>query len=144
MNIKNWFWDPITLALIETIVWDSGKRDVNWESKDRLLVITNGFWHIKVGYEWDGTSGVPDGPFITDHLPPVYTIDNKVPITWKASLIHDIGYEYMDEEDFPYTRKEIDNYFRILLEECGFKYSKLYWWGVRTLGAIYHWLMKLI
>lgn len=144
MKIKNWFWDPVTLTLTQSFTWDSGKKGVNWESEDRMLIIINGVWHIKYGFEWDGTTGVSDGPYLKEpHHAPILSSKHDIPITWMASLIHDLGYVYMDEKDFPYSRKEIDIYFHQLLVKCGFKYHKLYLWGVRKLGAIYHWVRAI-
>ena len=144
MHTKNWFWAPITLTLTQSITWDSGKRNVNWESDDGYLIILNGRWNIKYGFNWNGASGVPDGSTIDDYSIPVLSSTTKVPITWLASLIHDASYTYMDDANFPYTRKELDIYFRQLLKDCGFKYSNLYWWGVRKLGKLFHTISKFI
>lgn len=128
--LKNWFWDPIVLILDEDIAWDSGKRGVNFTSTDGFLKIIDGIWWIKKGYKWNGCTGVDDGPPDPNK--------KNYPITWKASLIHDLGCGYSDDPSFPYKRREIDNYFRILLEEINFKFSDLYWHGVVFFSKYIH------
>lgn len=139
--MRGWFWKPIELELTEDVTWDSGKRGVNWKSSDSKLVIVDGFWKMVKGYVWDGATGVPDGPNLPpEEKVPVKSSTGKVPITWIASLIHDIGYEYMDESGFPYTREEIDKFLYVLLKKCDFKYPRLYWRGVRIIGGAWHWI----
>jgi len=139
--LKGWFWDEIKLELTQDVIWDSGKRGVNWKSLDGVLTIVDGVWTIKGGYKWDGMTGAADGPFIDPPQADIPVLSSKilVPITWLASLIHDVGYEYLDSKGFPYTRLEIDNFLRKLLREIHF-YPQLYWRGVRILGGIWHWV----
>lgn len=120
--LKNWWWDPIKLILDEDLVWDSGKRGRNWKCADGFCEIIDGYCYIKKGKIWDGTTFVPDGP--EDPNKPGY------PVTWKASLIHDIGCAETYNINFPYSRDEIDVYFRKELVKCGFEHPSLYYRGV--------------
>lgn len=133
MKILGWPWDQKEFQLKEDYVWDSRKKGVNLHITDDKwnleLTIVDGVWHIKKGFFWDGTTWVPDGP--EDINKPGY------PITWKASLIHDVGYISLRQKTFykQYSRKEIDIYFQELLEEVGYN-IKLYYNGVRLFGGI--------
>lgn len=90
---------------------------------------------VSEGFSWDGCSpkfrlfgkvwGTPDGRIV----------DGK-PITWEASLVHDILYKYL--ESLPFIRKEVDKIFYELLKRKKFKWAKVYYIAVRRLGGIYH------
>ena len=106
-------------------------RPVNWDSADKdWFFIDDGVWYIAKGVAWDGASGVPDGD--EDPNKPGY------PALWLASLIHDLGYMFMDEDDFPYSRFEIDQAFEYFMLEAGFKYTRVYFLAVRLFGGIWH------
>jgi hypothetical protein len=102
----------------------------NWGSEDSSFFIRDGVWNLKKGINWDGTTVVPDGR--PDAEIPTY------PITWRASLCHDMGYYTLNrDKSFPYTRKEVDKVFLQLMLESGFKYAYLYYWGVRKFGGFF-------
>jgi len=85
------------LTLDVDLVWDSGIRGMNFTAPDGSgFKIVDGVWYIPKGTKWDGTTGVPDGP--EDPNKPGF------PITWKASLIHDMGTKYWRYKCFPYKR----------------------------------------
>jgi hypothetical protein len=117
--------------LDQNVVWDSGIRGIDWESDEfPWLIIDDGHWFISCGVCWDGATGVPDGP----------EDPNKkgFPISWLATLIHDIGYLMLQaDEDFPYSRKQIDLFFKQLLKEARFKLYNLYYFGVRVFGGLW-------
>lgn len=94
---------------------------------DWITIGPNGVLWIKSGYAWDGCSIVPDGPRGSDGLP----------ITWKASLIHDALYQYAIGNG-TYTRAQADAFFREALHDCGFAFRGLYYVGVRLFGGLYH------
>ncbi len=102
--------------------WDSGFQD--W------FFIHNGVWFVRENTIWNGATLVSDGP----------EDPNKkgYPILWKATLIHDLGYmAYIEEEDFPYSRKDIDKIFKRLMKEVDFKYYSIYYRGVRWFGGFW-------
>ena len=92
---------------------------------------------IKKGYQFIGCSpkvqlfghvvGTPDGK-----------IDPKTgkPLTFYCSMVHDAMTMNDDEPNMPYTRKEMDDLFKHMLYEVGWKYSKLYWIAVRAFSII--------
>lgn len=120
-------------TLDEDLVWDSGIGDKNFISSDYPnFKIVNGVWYIPKGTQWDGTSNVPNGP--EDPNKPGF------PITWKASLIHDLGCESWYYKCFPYQRRRIDRFFFQLLKEDKFEYRKLYYLGVMCYGFLMEFL----
>ena len=130
---------PCKLVLDEELIWDSGVKGVYFLAPDALgFKIINGIWYIPQGWIWDGTTGVPDGP--EDPNKPGY------PITWKASLIHDIGCKYWYYKCFPYKRGQIDKFFFYLLGEVNFEFKRLYYVGVHAYGLwvalLYHTLFS--
>lgn len=93
---------------------------------------------IKKGYSWNGASpkkmmfnkviGTPEGPIG----------DNGLPATYHATLIHDALYQFMPElEKLGYTRKQADQEFLYEMQFAGFKYAKLYYYGVRMFGWMF-------
>jgi len=118
-------------VLDENIAIYIGDAIKNWDGGDQdWFYIHNGWWFIKKGTIWDGATIVSDGP--EDPKKPGY------PITWLATLIHDLGYMFMLEDDFPYTRKQLDKIFYDFMEKVNFKYSKLYYKGVRIFGGVWN------
>jgi len=119
--------------LDENIVWDSGKRGVNWtpscDEDAEGFFIEDGVWYISKGWCWDGATSAPDGP----------QDPNKegYPLIWLATLIHDLGIYFLKEEDFPYLRVKIDIYFYMLMIDAGYKFSLVYFLGVRLFGRIF-------
>ena len=81
------------------------------------------------GYAWDGCSpkwhfvhliwGTPDG--MLDYR-------TEKPITYYASMIHDVVYQFKKEVDI--SRKEVDILFKLNLKE-----SKFLWWRVYSIGV---------
>jgi hypothetical protein len=117
------------LILNVDCVWNSYDRLKNFKAPDDSgFKIVDGVWFIPKGTKWDGTTGVPDG--IDDPNKPGF------PITWQASLIHDIGCRYWYYKSFPYKRSQLDKYFFKLLEDVNFNLSWLYFIGVR-INSIY-------
>jgi hypothetical protein len=94
------------------------------------------------GYAWDGCSpkwnfidlivGTPDGrlDFNTDKQ-----------ITYYASMIHDALYQY--KGDIRFSRKEVDQLFKLNLRRAGFMLSGIYYFFVRLFGGLYgKWTLK--
>ena len=124
------------IVLDESIAVDLGPDDRNWDSSDQdWFYINNGVWYVNAGVIWDGATAVPDGGSHPDK--PGY------PLIWLATLIHDLGYMFMIEEDFPYTRKEIDKLFKRLMDEAGFSLSLIYFLGVRHFGGIWNFIFNI-
>lgn len=48
-----------------------------------------------------------------------------------ASLIHDVGIQFYQDPTFPFTRPECDEMFKYILIKNNFKYSDLYYRGVK-------------
>jgi len=88
---------------------------------------------VDKGYAWDGctpklelfdfTFGTPDGRF--DYL-------TQKPMTYYASMIHDILYQHKSE--IPISRKVADQLFLKILKESDFMWARLYYVFVRILG----------
>ena len=91
-------------------------------------------------YAWDGNTpkwvigkkqfilGIPDGyRDIRRDFP------QNLPITWKASLIHDAFYQYLHV--IPINKKEVDKIFRNILREEGFFLWPLYNIAVSLFGG---------
>lgn len=131
---KGWIWNPTHLILDETTLFDTGKTGVNFVSPDGLFEIKDGIAYAHPGIEWDGTTSVPDGR--GDPQKPYY------PISWKASLFHDLGCKYVREsEEFRklYSRYDWDRYFYKLLISVKFKHAWLYYLGARFFGTFIIW-----
>jgi hypothetical protein len=88
------------------------------------------------GYAWDGCSpkknflnftfGTPDGKM--DYL-------TEKPITYYASMVHDVIYQYKGL--VPISRKTADKLFYKILKEAGFIWAWLYYFAVRVAGGLY-------
>ena len=55
-----------------------------------------------------------------------------LPITYKASLIHDVCYQF--KKEIPLTRYEVDKLFYSVLKTYNFKLAKIYYIAVRCFG----------
>ena len=117
------------LVLDIDLEWNSGTKGVYFiHPAGYGFKIIDGIWYIPKGYYWNGCNYVWDGR----------EDPNKkgFPITWKASLIHDIGCKYWRYNCFPYARPAIDKFFFNLLKEVNFKWDKTYYIGVRSDGIL--------
>lgn len=87
------------------------------------------------GYAWDGCTpkisilglfivGTPDG-----HI----DIETEKPLTYTASLIHDVFYQYL--EDVPVSKEDIDRQFYLTLKERDFPLAWLYYKAVVLFGG---------
>lgn len=103
-----------------------------------LSIDVAGRWHVRAGYAWDGCSpkfrlpwgwliGVPDGDVTSAGYQKAYI----------PSLAHDIGYQFLDAQQFPYSREKVDEIFHMLLVARGFYNARLYYWAVRFLGGVF-------
>lgn len=89
-------------------------------------------------YAWDGCSpkwerydlilGTPDGRLDWRTLEP---------ITYYASMIHDVLCQFINCKGFPISRIEADIIFRELLRLSGFKLTKIYFYAVRLYAKLY-------
>lgn len=91
----------------------------------------------KEPYAWDGCSykfvigrkqfiaGTPDG---------YRDIHMDLPITGKASLVHDAFYQYLHV--VPVRKAEVDRLFRDMLKEAGFALWPVYYIAVKYLGGL--------
>jgi len=100
-----------------------------------LDIREDGLLTVPVNYVWDGCSikrslfdlwiiGTPDG---------VIDIDTMKPRTYFASCVHDAMYQYYGYHGVP--RKEIDLWFRHMMQEAKFGPAPLYYAMVRLLGG---------
>ena len=96
-------------------------------ANDWIMVGRNGVITIAQGYAWDGCSVVPDGRRGSDGLP----------VTWRASLIHDALYQFCIDNGV-YTRQQADAAFRERLRMDGFALAGVYYAGVRLFGGLFH------
>lgn len=127
---QNWPWDPVRLVLGEPYsFYDVNRSDIYFRTSQYEIVA--GQWTVFAGYVWDGATWVPDGDPDPDNP--------KYPKTWKATLVHDIGYAGIEKfgKTFPYSRRQIDDLFYSKLKEAKFKQAKLYYWGVRKFGKYF-------
>ncbi|HAN19955.1 MAG: hypothetical protein A2X13_10940 [Bacteroidetes bacterium GWC2_33_15] len=106
---------------------------------DWLKVEADGTITVKgsngLGYAWDGcspkfnflqfTCGTPDGMLV---------FETCKPITYYASMFHDVLYQYKKEIDI--TRKETDKLFKENLKKANFIWWWLYYFAVWAFGWI--------
>jgi len=105
-----------------------------------LRIHTDGTIKIPAGYSWDGCTpkfcflgtivGTPDGPIMEDGLPQTYY----------ASLVHDALYQYHRGHSIP--RKVSDLLFLKMMREAGFRFANLYYRATRLLYPLYKLLTK--
>lgn len=128
--------------LEEDFTWQSGRdfsQDLAFydkKGKRRLEIRKDGSLTVLKNYAWDGCTpkfcfldilfGTPDG-----------IVDKRTgkPKTYYATLIHDVLYQFLDD-DLPITRKEADDYFLRLMTDTQFTLRDLYYWAVRLLGGL--------
>ena len=120
-------WNKSDFTLGNDYAVFSGHGGRNWTASDGWLKIVNGIWTIKKGYRFDGTSNVPDGD-----IDPI----TKLPRTYFASLVHDVGYHYLRTcpESFPYSKAEMDLFLYRQLKAAKFRWALLYYLGVVCFG----------
>ena len=145
---RGWIWSSEKLKLTRDVHWicpiNIGNR--TWTSKDGYLVITGDLWTFKKDYEWNGATGVPSGEADKSPDLPVISLTNKpVPILWMATLVHDVGCdESTNDPTFPFKRFMIDYFFYELSKIANFRWSLLYYIGVRVLGKPLSFLTKIL
>ena len=103
-----------------------------------MMIDTTGEITIASGYSWNGCDikvemfgrlvGTPEGP-INHHT--------GYPVTYHASLLHDVLCQFQDHPNMPLDRKEIDLLFYIQMRQARFKAADLYYLMVRTFGPAY-------
>ena len=128
-----WPWDPTHLVLDQQFEYDTGKRGIHWISPDGLFGIYDGVAICLPGIEWDGTTAICDGE--PDPLKPNF------PITWKASLIHDMGCRSLNESaEFRkhFSRFEVDLWFYKELKRIRFKSAVIYYAGVTAFTLFWY------
>lgn len=119
------------LVLDHTVALDLDSPSKSWDGSDQdWFYIDSGVWVMRQGIIWDGATAVWDGA--PDPANP------HLPALWLSSLVHDLGYMFMDEEDFPYTRREIDVLFNQLMKRADFPLRIPYYLGVRWFGGIWN------
>ena len=122
--------------------WDSGypvqETYVFYDSNGeiRLIIEPDGRISVTRGYAWNGTSpkvcffdillGTPDG---------VVHADTGRPKTYFASMVHDALYQFL-REGSPYSRRDADRFFIMLMRESEFGPAPLYWLAVRFFGRL--------
>jgi len=110
----------------------------DWSGRLWFSIKKDGTITIKKGYAWDGCSikinvfdliwvGTPDG-----------LIDWKTgkALTYYCSMVHDAFYQFLDNPEFPFNRKQADDLFLKMLTEVEFKPRNIYYAAVRSLGWI--------
>ncbi len=128
---KGWPWNSTRLVLDQQTSFDTGKRGVYFKSTDGLFEVVDGVAFFHTGITWDGTTMVPDG--VEDPTKPGF------PITWKASLVHDIFCKYNRESlEFRkmFSRFNADYYFYKLLKQRKYKLALIYYIGVSIFTLI--------
>lgn len=139
---KGWFWNPEKLIVTRQYSWICPKTIVGrWESKNGFLTIVGSRWTVNVGYTFNNCTGVPSGDVdLSPDLPVKSLTSQPVYDLWRASIWHDLSYENLDDPTFPFTRKEVDSYFVQNMQLLQYSHAKLYYYGVRYLGGIVHWI----
>lgn len=116
-------------------------KGVIYEDPDGWIKLyEDGTLHIcgsnEKGYAWDGCTpkwevldliiGTPDGRL--DYF-------TEEPITYYASMVHDIVYQF--KREIGLSRRTADLLFLKILKESGFFWSWLYYFAVRLAGMFY-------
>ena len=87
-------------------------------------------------YAWDGCTpklAIGNKQFIIGSPDGYQDIDMALPVTGKATLIHDAFYQYL--HIIPVPKLEVDRLFRDILKEAGFVLWPLYYLAVRLFGG---------
>jgi len=124
--------------MYQTDILKGRSCNFNWLSLTPEGMLTvKGTFHK--GYAWDGctpkfnflyiTWGIFDGQLIK-HKNGKYR-----PYTYYASMVHDVLYQY--RRCVPVTRKEADLIFYDMLKATGFRWSWLFYAGVRGFGWVF-------
>jgi hypothetical protein len=135
--------------LEENYTWESRhpfERDLVFRDKNgavRFLVSRSGTLTITRGYSWDGCTpkfcvwdfsfGTPDG---------VVNAKTGRPKTYFASLVHDVGYQFLPD-GLPLKRREIDGFFLTLMTASDFGPRWIYWLAVRLFGGLFRRAMRV-
>jgi hypothetical protein len=117
----------VSIALVE-IKFDVPVRDCDFIHNGKLLAsFRSNVLRIFPGYAWDGCSpkrrflrlafGTPDPP-----------------CSRLASKVHDLLYQFLLTEGFPFTRKQCDDCFFCIMRLSGFRFGGLYHYFVKTFG----------
>lgn len=129
----------------EDVVYSTALQGVEFNN-DWLTIQADGLITVKGsygdGYAWDGCTpkwnvmdlflfGTPDGRVI---------VNTEKPITYYASLIHDILLQFKAEIGI--TRRQADDIFLHYLGDFDLKY--VYYYAVRSYGALVNALEKLL
>ncbi len=122
--------------------------DLKFHDQDgtlRLTITPSGLMIIHKGYAWDGCSpkfrignlylGTWDGT-----LDDIMGRDTSKPRCYYPSCVHDVGYQFMHHQDFPYRRDQLDVFFLDLMEFYDFKLRVPYYLAVRTFGGVYNYI----
>lgn len=115
------------------------KQDYAFKDKDgtvRLILEQGGKITVTGNYAWNGCSpkfcfcdiliGTPEG---------VVDARTEKPKTYYASLIHDAMYQFITD-GLPFTRRDADKCFLLLMQETDFRPRLIYYLVVRLLGGI--------
>ena len=90
------------------------------------------------GYAWDGCSPkLKIGDVYVGTSEAVLNYDTGQSKTYYASMIHDVFYQFNKDLRSIVSRKEVDTEFYNILRRDGFKFARLYYYGVRALGWIW-------
>ncbi len=88
---------------------------IPYKSRDGILTITTSHIIFNLDhYMWDGMTFCHDGKRleITDDT------GNKLPVSWKGSLLHDVLIKYwMTDRNLPLTKKECDKLLLCYLQQ---------------------------
>jgi len=127
MKVKEGADGPWRFTTTEPLVFVLSQPPTRLFENDWLHVSNTGLLVISAGYSWDGCSKSPDGPRGYDGLP----------VTWRASLIHDALYQFCIDNGV-YTRAQADQFFKEALQEAGFAFWPVYYAAVRLFGGVFH------
>ena len=118
--------------------WDEGCAFVDRKGCKRLEIHPNGNARVLADYAWDGCTpkfsvldiafGVPDG---------IPNQSTKKPKAYYASLLHDVLYQFLDN-DLPLSRANADRIFLDILKRDQFAPRLIYYMAVRIFGGVSH------
>lgn len=140
ISTKGYPWNKESLVVTRKIVWKCPTNiHKKWVSLDGKVTIINDLWYIDVGYKFDSCTWVESGRADkTPDLPVKSLTDQPVHVLWFGALIHDIGYDNLGDNTFPFKRYEMDVFFYCIISEVEeFDIPTLYYYGVRVFGGIF-------